>query len=207
MPKITNKRYRQFLDEGIITPLTEQNIRAALNNIKGKYAREGKALLITLYYTGARPNEVLNLTGKDVLKEDSYIVIKMPRSKLGLPRPIYLPYRKELARIVYNYSMGVFPDMFLFFNYRSSCKRIVKGKEYSELAHNIRYHFRKWFKGVIDGGITPYFLRHSRFSNLSLKGVDLKEIQQLKGGKTMASVHPYIHLSTKSAKAIAKKLD
>lgn len=204
MPKITNKRYRQFLDDGIIDLLTENNIRAASHNIKGKYSREGKALLITMYYTGARPNEVLNLRGRDIFKEDSYIVIKMSGSKGGKPRPIYIPYRKELARIVYNYSMGVFPDMFLFLNYRSNHKKHIKGKEYTELSHNIRYHFSRWFKGVIDGGVTPYFLRHNKFSKLAQSGVSMEDIKNLKGAKRIASVDPYCHMSTKSAKSLAK---
>ncbi len=204
MPKITNKNYRQFLDEGIITILTERNIRAALNNITGRYTREGRALLVTLYYTGARPNEVLNLRGKDISKQDSYIVIKMPGSKGGLPRPIYLPYKKELARIIYDYSMGVFPDMFLFYNYRSDCKRLIKGREYTEVTHKLRYYFVKWFDGVIEGSITPYFLRHSKFSTLAEKGVAMGDIKNLKGARTMASVQAYTHMSTKSAKALAK---
>ncbi len=204
MPKITNKNYRQFLDDGIITTLTENNIRAALHNVKGKHSREGKALLITLYYTGARPNEVLNLRGKDVIKEGSYIVIRMPGSKGGLPRPVYTPYKKELARVVYLYSMGVFPDMYLFFNYRSNCKRYIKGKEYTEITHKLRYYFGKWFKGVIDGGIPPYFLRHNKFSKLAESGVSIENIKNLKGSKSIASVGSYTHMSTKSAKSLAK---
>jgi len=204
MPEITNKNYRQFLDDGIITTLTENNIRAALHNVQGKHSREGKALLITLYYTGARPNEVLNLRSRDIVKEGSYIVIRMSGSKGGKPRPIYTPYKKELARVVYQYSMGVFPDMYLFFNYRSNCKRYINGKEYTEITHKLRYHFGKWFEGVIDGGIPPYFLRHNKFSKLAESGVSMEDIKNLKGAKSIASVGAYTHMSTKSAKSLAK---
>ncbi len=213
MPKITNKNYRRFFDEGIITTLTEDNIRTALGNVHGKHSREGKALILILYYTGARPNEVLNLRGKDVVKDDNYIVIRMKGSKGGLPRPIYLPYKNELVREIHKYSIGVFPDMLLFYNFRSENQRYItwklqsgeiRGKEYIESTHKLRYHFKKWFESVIDGSITPYFLRHNKFSTLAEKGVSMGDIMNLKGAKTLASVKPYTHMSTKAAKALAK---
>ena len=215
MPKITNKNYKRFFDDGIITTLTEDNIRAALGNVQGKHIREGRALLLILYYTGARPNEVLNLRGKDIIKEDNYIVVKMPGSKRGKARSIYLPYRIVLAREIHKYSIGVFPDMFLFYNFRSDCKRYItwkskgeiKGNNYIEVSHKLRYHFNKWFEGVIDGSIPPYFLRHNRFSKFAEKGISMEQIRITKGSKSMSSVDPYVHLSTKTAKEIARKLD
>lgn len=207
MPTITNKNYKLFFKEGIITPITEDHIKAALANIDGKYSREGRALLITMYYTGARPNEVLNLKGKDIVKEDSYIVFKMPASKGGLPRPVYLPYRKELAREAYQYATGVYQEMFLFYHYRGNYVRYKDGKEIKEITSNLRYYFKRWFTSVIDGSISPYYLRHNRFSKMSIKGASMEEIMKTKGAKTMASVNPYIHMSTKSAKRIARFID
>ena len=131
----------------------------------------------------------------------------MPGSKGGKARSIYLPYRMELARIIYQYSTGVFPDMFLFFNYRSDCKRYIKDRDYVEVSHKLRYHFNKWFEGVIEGSIPPYFLRHNRFSKLAERGVSMEQIRITKGSKSMASVDPYVHLSTKTAKEIARKVD
>ena len=203
---VTNKNYRQFLDHSIIDTISEDQIKIALNNVTGKHTREGRALLITLYYTGARPNEVLNLKGKDVSKQESYIVFKMPGSKGGKTRPIYIPYRRELIRTVYNYSMGVFPDMYLFYNFRSKYTRYKNGVESNEVSNNLRYYFKKWFTGVIEGSIPPYFLRHNRFSNMAERGVSMEEILFYKGGLSMACVNKYVHLSTKTAKNIAKKI-
>ena len=134
--------------------------------------------MITLFQTGARPNEVLNLKGKDIFKQDSYIIIKMPGSKGGLNRSIFLKSTNGLTKELYNFSRGVFSEMFLFYHYRSNCKRLIKGREYTEITCNLRYHFKRWFTGVIDGSIPPYFLRHNKFSTLAEKGVSMHNIQQ-----------------------------
>lgn len=207
MPRITNKNYKQFLDNSVIDTISKEQVKQALENVTGRFTREGKALLIILYLTGARPNEVLNLRSKDITKLDSYVVIKMPGSKGGKTRPIYLHYKNNLVKIVYKYSMGVFPEMYLFYNYRSNCKTYVKGKEYTYIAHNLGYHFKKWFKGVVDDSIPPYFLRHNRFSKMAERDVSMQQIQGIKGAKTIASVEPYVHMSTRNAKKLAKYID
>lgn len=209
--KIKNPNYRKFLDEGIIDPVTEDHIESALKNIKGHHVREGRALLLTLYYTGARPNEVLRIKGGDVVKEDSYIVIKLPGSKGGLPRSLYFPHRKRLIREIYEYAAGLFPDSFLFYHYQNRHVRMVmtrKGlKERITISDKLRYYLNNWFTGVIEHSISPYFLRHSRFSKLAQKGVSIQDLRMLKGSRSAESVNYYIHMSTESAKKIAKKMD
>ena len=101
--------------------------------------------------------------------------------------------------------------MYCFFHYRDNYVRLKddkKGNERSRLecTNKLRWYFKKWF-AFVPGGITPYFLRHNRFSKLSEKGASLEEIRQIKGSKSFNSVFPYLHLSAKTAKSIAKKID
>ncbi len=212
MKKITNKNYRKFLDEGIIDLIGPRQIKQALNNVKCKYATEGKALLLTLYFTGGRPIEVLNLKAENITREKNHIIIKMPPSKGGLPRPIYLESKNELVLELYNYASGLFPGMFLFHHYKGSYIRKWRTKdgeemEREEVSDKLRYYVYRWFDGVVSDSIPPYFLRHNRFSKLAERGVDLKEIQMLKGSRSIEGVRPYIHLSTKTAKNLARKID
>lgn len=201
---ITNKHYREFLDTGMITFLTEDQIDLALTNVTGRHKLEGRALLIALYYTGARPNEILRLYGRDIKKEGSYIVIQIPASKHGLPRPVYLQAKLNKAQELYKFAMGVYPDLYIFPNFQSKYTRQVGLKQKLELANNLRYYFKKWFKGIFE--VPPYYLRHNRFSNLIAKGATQEEIRFLKGGKSLASVTPYLHLSIASSKKLAKKI-
>ena len=206
---VTNKNYREFLDKGVIKTLGERDIIKALRNVTGKYKFEGRALLITLYYTGARPVEVLNLTPKDIRKEDSYLIIEIPASKGGKARPFYLQYEKELVKELYIYASRLFEGMFLFYHFKGNYRRVYKTKignikERISETDKLRYYFKKWFKGVIEGGIPPYFLRHNRFSKSSLAGMTDREIKQLKGS---GSIDFYTHLSARTAKSLAKKID
>lgn len=211
MPKITNKNYRKFLDKGIIDIITLEKLNKALANIKGKHIKEARALLICLYYTGARPIEVLGLKGRAFKRVDSYVTIEVQAVKRGLNRTIFLPYRYKLVKEMYDYAVRCFPNAMLFYHFRSSYKRRVVKKDGSvtyreEVTDKLRYFFKRWFTGVIKDSITPYFLRHNRFSQLSEAGLTPQDIQHIKGAKSANSVQPYLHLSTKSAKNIAKKI-
>lgn len=211
MAKIKNKHYKQFLTDNDIDILKERHIEKALKNIKGLYSEQGKALLILLYYTGARPNEILSLTPKDVEKEATYIVVKVPKSKRGLPRRIYLNGQLPLIRQMYAYTRSLFPDMYLFFHYRSNYKRLHQNKkggivEYPDVANNLRYYFKLWFKDVFDDPIPPYYLRHSRFSKLMIDGFSVEEIRLFKGSKTVQSVMPYLHMSSRQFKKFSSKI-
>jgi len=211
MQKITNKSYRKFIDTGEIEPVTEEELNSALENVKGRYKHEGRALLIMLYYTGARPVEVLQIRAKDVTKAGSYVLIRVVGAKGGLTRTIRLQYRRPLVKELYKYSNRVYPDMYLFFNFKGSYKRTVttrKGtKERTDTTAKIYYHFKKWFEGVREGSLNPYFLRHNRFSKLMMKGATAEEIRVLKGAKSINSVMPYIHLSSDTSKKLAKKIE
>lgn len=207
--KITNKWYRQFLDTGAITLLTPQQIEVALSNVTGRCISEGRALICVAYLTGARPSEYLELKGRDITREGNIITVQMCGTKGGLPRPIYLNYKDIFVKELYKYTMGVFPDLYLFNSFRGYYvhNTISKhtGKRYSnvEISAKLRYYFKKWFRHL-EGSISPYFLRHNKFSELSLKGADDNLLQQIKGSKGVESIRSYKHLSTKSAKQILK---
>lgn len=212
MTKIKNKAYRKFLDSGEIDTISNSDIRKALHNIRGKNVEEGRALLLTLYYTGARPNEVLRLRSKDVNKKDAYVTINMPGSKGGLARIIYLQYAQPLVKEIYTYSHSLFADMYLFHSYTNAYIRLVKKKsgkiiERKEISSKVNYFIKKCFEGVIEGSIPPYFLRHNRFSKLALNDASDREIQLLKGCRGSGSISYYTHLSSKSAKQVAKRID
>jgi len=210
--KIRNKWYKKFLNEGIIDTLSEKDIYKALENVNGKYSNEGRALIITLYYTGARPVEVLDIKAKDVTKDQSYVLIKVRGAKKGRQRTIYLRYSLPLVQELYKYATSIYDEMFLFFHFRSQYKRGVKNRKgevvfYEVTTDKLRYWFRKWFNNVIEDGIPPYFLRHNRFSKMMEAGLTIEEIKQMKGSRTTASVEPYLHLSTRTAKKLARKND
>lgn len=209
--KIKNQLYRDFLDNGVISMLGENDILKALENITEttKHAKEGRALLITLYYTGARPNEVLNLKGKDFKRTGNYLIVSMPSSKGGVARPIYLSLSKPMVKELHNYIVTLMPEILVFFQFRNKYTRLKTNRKgntviSTSITDKLRYYFKRWFP---ETEIPPYYLRHNRFSKLSEKGLTPTEIMQIKGAKSIESVRPYLHLSTHTAKKISRKLD
>lgn len=215
--KIKNFNYRKFLDEGIINTISEDDILQALDNVKGKrgrFIKEGRALLITLYYTGARPVEVLRMKAKDFVRDKAFLKLKLTPSKRGLPRTIYLPWKLPLVKELYDYVKPSFPEMYVFWHYRTRYERHTmigknkdKPKVYVEITDGLRHYFRTWFAHVLNEGIPPYYLRHNRMSKLSMAGVTMEELRQVKGSRTFDSIIPYLHMSEKSAKSVAKKME
>jgi integrase len=210
--RIKNKNYIKFLKEGVIDFLTEDDLITALNNITS-FKSEARALNIILYYTGARPTEVLNLTAQDILKDGRYIIVQFKGGvKNTLPRKIRLLYNKPLVKEIYMYSTTLPSFAYMFYHFRSEYTResiSKKGivKTYSEPSAKLRYYFKKWYRNCRIGETVPYFLRHNRFSKLAEAGFSDRELRFYKGSKTNASIEPYIHMSSSSSKKLAKKID
>jgi len=215
MNKITNPNYRKFLDTGMIDLIDQEKLEAALikvNGIRGKYIEQARAMLITMYFTGARPSEVLDLKGNDFEMVDSYMTVRfLVTRKRGVARTIYLPERFSLVKEVWKYTRHVFPAAFLFFNFRSNYKRQVSAKDgntkqRADTTARLRYYFKKWFDEVMPEGIPPYYLRHNGYSQMSQAGATMNEIMLMKGGKSLESARPYIHMSSKTARELSKKI-
>jgi len=212
MPKIINKKYNEFIKEGLIQTLEKEDVNYFLKKINHKFIKEARTLFILMYYTGARPAEILNLTAGDIRKEgQSYLVIQTRALKNGLPRQIRLRFRAVHIKEVYDFSIGRPENMYLFPHFRSKTTRTnsyvtKKGdrkiKNYVYVSNGLWYHFNKWFGGEIN----PYFMRHNRFSKLMDAGASMEEVMLLKGAKSMESVRPYVHMSRKKSEEIAKKI-
>lgn len=207
--KITNEHYKEFLEKGQIRIINETDIKTAIAGIDHDHKDQAANLLIVLYYTGARPNEVLNLRAKDItLEGSSYVCVSLKGSKGGLPRKIRIQYKRPLAKSLYRYAQKLIPEQYLYWYFRSEQIKTHRGKNgtktYIVTTTRLYYHIRKWLKPVLPDGIPPYFLRHSRFSGISERGGSMEDIMHMKGSKTMSSVRPYLHMSKDRSKKLAR---
>jgi len=235
MPKVKDKYYKSFLEGDLIHLIDREGIEKVIKNIKNFRVRgkpydltdQARALVFIAWATGARPCEIVDMVAGDVNKEGSYIKVRLRGAKGAFARVIYLPYRDPLVKEFYEYTKGMPPQMYLFWFFRSRYvrrrtettitvrdpetgekKKIKKvyTKPYPMKADRIRYYFRRWFSVLFEDGITPYYLRHNRFSSLATKGETLENIRMLKGAKTYDSCIVYTHMSKDMAKKISRKL-
>lgn len=213
--RITNPNYRNFLDNGFINPIDPEDIDRALSIIdetETEFINMKKAFLCATYLTGGRPSEILELEPEDIYTKKHYIIIFIKKAtKKSLARRIYVLKKNKHAQILLKYAESMPPKVRLFWKLKSNYVRKHKNKKgeiiiYKETSRKVRYLIEKWFKDIVPNSITPYFLRHSRFSQLSQEGLSETDIRLIKGAKSMESVTPYLHLSSKRSTKIARKI-
>lgn len=214
MPKIKNKNYLKFINDGYIDIIDQDVMGQVIKSLSDDPKKEEiTALIICSYVTGARPNEVLRIRAKDIrYVPPTSVYIKLEPSKHGLAREIKVSTNNvPMVRALYDYSRKMFSDMYLFYHFKNSYKRTVitktgQVKEYECNSDLLRYWFKKWFAPVMRNPINPYFLRHNRFSSMVSRGATIEEVRLWKGAKTAESVTPYLHMSKRVVDKAAKSV-
>lgn len=137
-----------------------------------------RAILSLGYSVGLRVSEVLNLKITDI--DSKRMILRITQSKGNKDRDV--PLSENMLILLRHYYTEYKPKEFLFngqFSERytaTSCNQLVKqyiGRQ---------YHF--------------HMLRHSCFTHLLEKGVDLRIIQQLAGHSSSKTTEIYTHVST-----------
>lgn len=214
--KIKNPAYRKIIDERVIDIITPKKFMETWKTIPENdlKLKQFKYFMFLLFWTGARPSELLRVLPKDfrVVHRGKYslLELKLFTRKSGQTRVIRL--RTSLipeAINIWKWAMQHFDDYLLFHALisRATTKVKLHGKNtqgtiktYRNVSRNVLTLCNKYF------GVPPYFFRHNRFSDMAEKGASVQEIQYFKGAKTLASVLVYLELSGKKAEDISKYL-
>lgn len=203
------KRYAKKVKDGFFEPITDDMFAQARNRIVAG-RRQGIHLLSILYYTGCRPNEALRMTPECFGKEGLWITVRIPSSKGGFTRQIFLPATNRYIMEAFEYSHTQPPHMLLFWHFCGRYVRYATLKDGTvrkrlEISDNLRHHIHKWFDGILPPeSNTTYMLRHNCFSKMASKGASLEQIRIAKGGRSINSVLAYVHLIKTDAKKIGK---
>jgi len=196
------------------TPEDWEIIMRNIDISEGMYNEQAKALVAILYYTAARPNEVLRLKRAEFYRDRNDLVILLPASKRGNPRPIKIPLKKPLARYIWDYINKCSPSQnsLIFYHYLGDSDKPYKNQRTGNITirkdttYKLYYYWKKWVKGISIPDVPPYYLRHERCSLMAERGASLVQIMEYKGCKTEASVAPYLHMSTRQLDEMKKML-
>lgn len=207
MTTIKHPRYKEFYDTGIIQLFSHEHFKQVYNNINDPFGRE---MFTLLYYTGARPVQLLkDFTTSNISKDGNSLKINMPSAKGGKPFTFYFSMQKFGLTELWRTCQKLPPNTPLFKFYSQNYVRTKtnkKGvvKEYIERSDKFRYYFRKWLSILEENPVPPYFLRHSRFSSMSMEGATSDDIMLVKGATSFESVRPYQHMSKERSKKIQR---
>jgi len=225
MPKIVNKNYKKFMTTGLMDIITIPAFNTMINTINLKKSHfkdlsEARAFLILLYYSGARPVELMDLTSDSMEKStQGHLKIVLPTAKRGKTRLIMVRNdSKSLTMVKHAEELTKYwekhkpiPEKLLFHNLRYLSKNPVKWKEnknsiiikkrtYFRTTKRAYYYVQKWM------GIPPYYFRHNRASYMADKGASISEISQWRGTKNN-STERYIQFTEGRVTKIAKYQD
>lgn len=135
-----------------------------------------KMLVITLWRTGCRVSEVINIKKKDVDFKNNLIRITWLKSRKWRERVI--PLQKGLKELLSIYCTTLTMEDRLFPYSRQNVLKITK----------------KWLQ------VSPHKIRHSYTINLIRQGVQIQDLQKLLGHKNINTTMVYYSVSPEQLK-------
>jgi len=176
--------------------LTKDDAGALMEFPDGRsaFSLRDRALLETLYSTGARVSEVVGLNLGDLDDADAFVRLRGKGRKERI-----VPIGEVAVRAIRDYRtslpmIAVRGDLSapLFLNHRGG--RITTRSVARIVA---RYSAR-----LTGGAISPHTLRHSYATHLLDEGADLRSIQEMLGHASLTTTQKYTHLASDQLAAI-----
>jgi site-specific recombinase XerD len=171
-------------------------VRRLIAGAKNLYHR---TMLMTLYGTGLRRSELLQLKVSDI--DSQRMVLRVERGKGGHGREV--PLSASLLAALRAYYRWMRPQTYLFPGTQDGWRtdRPLTSKVVWEAVR-----FAAHAAGI-DRRVSPHTLRHSYATHLLEAGADLRTIQVLLGHADLTHTTVYLHLSPRHLQAAPNPLE
>ena len=153
-----------------------------------------RALLETLYSTGARVSEVVGVNHGDLDEADGVVRLRGKGSKERV-----VPIGDVALRAIQDYRKSlpltttvVHLAAPLFLNHRGG--RIS--------TRSVAYIVSRYSSRLLGGSVSPHTLRHSYATHLLDEGADLRAIQEMLGHASLSTTQKYTHVATDQLLAV-----
>lgn len=181
--------------------LTNNEVNLILESIKlkSKNGYRNRAIIETLYGSGLRVSELINLKISNIyFDEDLIMIIGKGNKQRFVPMSYYS--KKYIKKYIYNVrSKKVIKKNFndyLFIN--------KNGKNLSRVAiFNIVKDLMNFLN--FKKNISPHTFRHSFATHILENGADLRSIQQMMGHENITTTEIYTHVDTKHLSKVLEK--
>lgn len=142
-----------------------------------------KVILLTMFYTTIRSQELINLTRADIDLEKLLITVRKVKNRT----PKILPIPKGVGQIIKVY-FATEPETKNAFNTK-----------------NLSYMFKTIKQGFNLDEFHPHLLRHSGIRYLLDKGIPLNKVQAITGHKKLTSLEIYTKIKNEELNDLYKK--
>ncbi len=188
----------QRLDEKIPLAKNKGKLPVVLNKeevtkmIEATLNLKHRLVLMFLYYTGIRLNEIINLKWADMDFQRDIIHIKTAKGEKE--RVIF--FHEKLKNFIQYFNIKKEGFVFL-----SNLERKYNKRTIQMIVRNASK------KAGISKRITPHILRHTFATHLLEAGADIRHIQKLLGHSNLQTTQIYTHVANKDIKKLAQLLD
>lgn len=173
-------------------------------NLAKRSGLRDKAILETLFSTGLRVSELINLNIEDINLDTGEFAV------IGKGRKIRTVYLSESAKLwlarYINTRRDSFKPLFLRYSGRKMADGDLEGTSLRLTVRSVQRLVKKYTtKAGIMVDATPHTLRHSFATGLLRQGADLRSVQELLGHSNVSTTQIYTHVTNKQLKDIHKK--
>lgn len=167
--------------------------------IEGAGNLQARAILMTLYSTGARRSELVRLCVHDI--DSERMVVHIRKGKGGKDRDV--PLCPQLLDTLREYWRWKKPKQYLF---PSSNGKLGSDHPISDKTVWYACHEAAKYAGI-KKRVTPHTLRHSFATHLLENGADLPTIQVLLGHADLEATSIYLHVSRRHLETTVNPLE
>ena len=190
-----------------ILKVSFDDIKRILSEYKvyGEKEYRNTIILYTLFYTGMRSQELLDLKYKNILKRDDDYFIKLEKTKSGKEKykpvhPVLVEKLKEYKNFImsmYNFTEDDMEERFVFPSF------FDKG---TQLTYKALYKIIQEMGKTIGTDISPHNIRHAIATELSANGADIVEIRDFLGHENTRVTEVYINAKSILDKKVISKI-
>ena len=190
-----------------ILKLSYEDIKKILEKypVYGDKSYRNTLILQTLFYTGMRSSELLNLKFKNLLKRDGEHYIKLEKTKSGKEQ--YKPMHNYLVEKIEKYKHYI---IHLFdVKPEELDERYVFPSSFEKntpISYRGLYSLIQEMGKTIGKNISPHNIRHAIATELSLNGADILEIRDFLGHSDTRVTEIYINAKSILEKRVLEKI-
>ena len=178
-----------------------------VQNLNKKSGLRDRAILETLFSTGMRISELINLNKDEITPQ---ILERGELAVIGKGRKLRTVYLSKTAiEWLRKYLMtrrDNFKPLFLRYSGKSMEANDVEGKSLRITPRSVQRLIKSYaIKAGISQNVTPHVLRHSFATDLLIAGADLRSVQELLGHSDVSTTQIYTHVTNKHLKEVHEK--
>jgi site-specific recombinase XerD len=172
--------------------LNEREVRRLFDAAKNL---KEQAIVMTLYSSGLRLNELIHLKVTDI--DSTKMLIRVRQGKGAKDRNVLLS--RTLVDVLRRYFLRYRPEVWLF--YGRTPQKPIHDQTVERMVRRLSD------RAGLREGVTPHTLRHSFATHLLEQGTEVAYIQELLGHKSIKTTMLYARISPRALSKVVSPLD